>query len=684
MSEARTGGGRLNPPPAGTTPRAARLIDRSRHRLLVVNDAPVGRYTTVRLLNAAGFPTLEASTGAEALEVADDDLSAVVLDIHLPDIDGFELCRRLRARPSTFRLPVIHLTAAYLTDEDKVRGLDAGADAYLTHPVEPAVLVSTIQALVRTRAAEDAMRRSEAKFRAVYALAPGGICLLRASDGAVLEANPAMLALLGRAESQVLGRPLLDFVPPAEHSDALAFIGALGHDGLRAQFSLQPPVDASDHVNHSAPVQVEWTASPPIEPGLCMATAVDVSQRLAIARQRQELLDRERSARGEAERLSRMKDDLIAVLSHELRTPLNAIMGWTHVLQRHSPPELLHKGLTAIDRNVSIQARMIADILDMSRLNVGKLPLTREPVQAGAVARSAVAALQHTLRDSGHRLVLDLHDEDVLLLADGGRLQQVIWNLVGNAAKFSPRGSTITLHMQAHDGGVAVEVRDEGQGISPEFLPHVFDRFTQSDAASNRQHGGLGLGLAIVKSLVEAHGGQVEVRSDGPGRGTVISFWLPGADAAPAVTDADTGNGGISVYGALSDEAAAPVALGGLRVLVVDDDADACAMLKLILGERGVQVTTVTSADEALLALAGNSFDLLVSDIGMPGRDGYELIRDIRALEAPGEHLPAIALTAFSRDIDRQQALQAGFDAHLAKPLRPQVLMRLVEQVAAG
>ena len=205
----------------------AHAIDRSRHRLLVVNDDPVGRYTTVRLLNAAGFPTLEAATGAEALRAAEQRPSAVVLDIHLPDIDGFELCRRLRAQASTFRLPVIHLTAAYLTDEDKVRGLDAGADAYLTHPVEPAVLVSTIQALVRTREAEEAMRRSEAKFRAVYAQAPIGICLLRAGDGTVLEANPAMLALLelGADQSEaVAGRPLTDFVASEDQGAARSFI----------------------------------------------------------------------------------------------------------------------------------------------------------------------------------------------------------------------------------------------------------------------------------------------------------------------------------------------------------------------------------------------------------------------------------------------------------------------------
>ncbi|WP_431045941.1 response regulator [Roseateles sp. L2-2] len=677
----------------------ARFIDRSQHRVLVVNDDPIGRYTTVRQLHAAGFPTVEAATGAEALRIADQALSAVVLDIHLPDIDGFELCQRLRAQVSTFRLPVIHLTAAYLTDEDKVRGLDAGADAYLTHPVEPAVLVSTIQALVRTRTAEDAMRRSEAKFRAVYAQAPGGICLLKAGDGTLLDANPAMLALLGLGPDEgdaVIGRPLTDFVGEPDLPAARAFVAALGQDGLHAEFALRS--------NDGADVPVEWTASPPIESGVCMAMAADISQRQVLARQRQELLDRERSARSEAEALSRMKDDLIAVLSHELRTPLNAIMGWTHVLQRHSPPELLAKGLSAIDRNVTIQARMITDILDMSRMNIGKLPLARERVEAGEVLRTAVAAIQHTLDESGHRIELELRDEATVLLADSGRLQQVVWNLMGNAAKFSPRGSAIRLSLHAQDAGVVVEVRDQGQGIAPEFLPHVFDRFTQSDAASSRQHGGLGLGLAIVKSLVEAHGGWVDVRSEGRGHGAAIRFWLPGEAAAPAVVETDTASGGLSAFGALGAQgmvgtpgeagvgagagtAAAdgpPVLLTGLRVLVVEDDVDAGAMLKLILEERELRVTVVHGADEALLALAGSGFDLLVSDIGLPGRDGYELIRDIRALEVPGERLPAIALTAFSRDLDRQQALQAGFDAHLAKPLKPQLLMRLVAQFAAN
>jgi len=651
-----------------TEPRA---IDRSEHRLLVVNDDPVGRYTTVRLLNAAGFPTEEAATGAQALAVADDDISAVVLDIHLPDIDGFELCRRLRAKHNTFRLPVIHLTAAYLTDEDKVRGLDAGADAYLTHPVEPAVLVSTIQALVRTQAAEAAMRRSEVKFRTVYAQAPSGICLLQAADGAVLDANPAMLGLLQRQAAEVVGQPLLSFVAPRDRATAMKFFLNLEHSGNRARFALLTPSDDA--------VTVEWTTSPPVEPGVGMVMATDVSQQEQLSHQRQAMLDRERTARSEAERLSRLKDDLIAVLSHELRTPLNAIIGWTHVLQRHSPPDLLAKGLTAIERNVNIQARMISDILDMSRLNVGKLPLSREPVEAGSIVRAAASAVQEGLKAGGHELALALQDESLMLMADSGRVQQVIWNLVGNAAKFSPKGSTITLALHEEAGGALIEVGDQGQGIATEFLPHIFERFTQSDAASNRHHGGLGLGLAIVKSLVEAHGGWVQVHSDGVGHGTRIAFWLPGVDAALPADVADTGAGALGPAEGPDTENA--VGLHGLRVLLVDDDAEAGAMLRLILGERNIRVTLVQSADDALATLASASFDLLISDVGMPGKDGYELIREVRQREGAHERLPAIALTAFSRDLDRQQALQAGFDAHLSKPLRPQQLLRTMEQL---
>ncbi|MFG6413090.1 response regulator [Roseateles sp. DC23W] len=653
------------------TPISIRKVDRAQHRVLVVNDDPAGRYTTVRQLQRAGFPTVEACTGTEALALADESLSAVVLDIHLPDIDGLEVCRRLRTQPATFRLPVIHLTAAFLSDEDKVRGLDSGADAYLTHPVEPAVLVSTIQALVRTREAEEAMRHSEAKFRAAFERAPSGIGLVDAGTGRLLEVNPAMLALLGRGPGAVVGQPLLDFVAPDDVDAARAFVASLTTTAAHAEFGLVQ--------RDGQTVPVEWTSATYLEPGVAMLVATDVSQRLLVARQRQELLERERSARGDAERHSRLKDDLIAVLSHELRTPLNVIINWVHVLQKRSQPDLLERGLSAIERNTVLQARMISDILDMSRLNLGKLPLNRAWTDIGSIVSAAVASVQPQLQASHHKLQVDLQDGGLRLYADEARIQQVLWNLIGNAAKFSPSGSEISLAVHAERGGICLTVRDQGQGIAADFLPHVFDRFVQSDAASNRLHGGMGLGLAIVKNLVEAHGGQVSVSSAGAGQGAEFVVWLPGdpedsPESGPAALDGAPG-------------AADAKTLDGLRLLLVEDDVEAGAMLALILGEQGGLVQHVPSVDEALQCLGRERFDLLISDIGMPGRDGYELIRELRRREGDSgaARVPAIALTAFSREADRAHALGAGFDVHLGKPLRPQQLLTQIRRlVAAG
>ncbi|MDR7271474.1 PAS domain S-box-containing protein [Pelomonas saccharophila] len=643
-----------------------RKLDRSRHRVLVVNDDPVGRYATVRQLQAAGFPVVEAASGMEALALADESLSAVVLDIHLPDIDGLEVCRRLRRQPTTFKLPVIHLTAAYLTDEDKVRGLDSGADAYLTHPVEPAVIVSTIQALVRTREAEDAMRHSEAKFRAAFEGAPSGIGLLDTLDGRLLDVNPAMLALLGRTQAEVTGRVLQDFVAAADAGAAAAFVSGLSTESAHAEFQLAQP--------DGRLVPIEWAAATYTEPGIAMLVATDISQRLLLAQQRQELLDRERSARGTAERHSRLKDDLIAVLSHELRTPLNVILNWAHMLQKRSQPEMLERGLAAIERNAVIQARLISDILDMSRLNLGKLPLNLDWVDAGSIVAASVTAVQPLLQRSNHHLRLDLQQEDFKIYADDARIQQVLWNLLGNAVKFSPAGSEITLTLRVEEGGVALTVADQGEGIAADFLPFVFDRFAQSDASSNRRHGGLGLGLAIVKNLVEAHGGHVSVASAGRAQGAQFAIWLPGEHSTTSPADL----GAASAFGA---QGAPSTPLVGLKVLLVEDDLEAGAMLSMILGEQGVQVQHEASVDAALQSLAVNRFDLLISDIGMPDRDGYELIRELRQREGGGARLPAIALTAFSRQTDRDSTLAAGFDVHLGKPVRPQQLLTQILRV---
>jgi len=645
-----------------------RPIDRSEHELLIIDDNPASRYATVRQLGSAGFRTREAATGADGLAMADASISAVVLDIHLPDIDGFDLCAILRSRPETARVPVLHLTAAYVTDDDKVRGLDSGADAYLTRPVEPAVIVATVQALVRTRVAEEAMRRSESKFRAIYAQAQAGIALLD-DQGRLLDANPAMLKLLARTAAEVMGEPLSRFAPAEWAHRIVGF--AVAPDAPSG--ALEVPMQRPD----GSLIHVEWSVSPHIEPGVTMAVATDVSQRVALEQQRQQLLDRERIARGEAEQVSRMKDDFIAVLSHELRTPLNAIMSWTHVLRQRGGSAETERGLAAIERNGTTQARMISDLLDMSRLNLGKLPLTFVTMDPADEIVASVNAIRPADAGLGPRIDIELSPPYRPIRADASRLQQVVWNLISNALKFTPPSGRIVVALTQDDGGVRLRVSDEGQGIAPAFLPYVFDRFAQSDAASNRLRGGLGLGLSIVKQLVEAHGGTVSAASPGLGEGATFEVWLPTDPAHPGREEfPDSGHGVEPVDPAQSS-------LDGLQLLVVDDDPEASAMLRIILSDRGATVQTAPDVRAALQMIAARRFDALVSDIGMPGHDGYDLIRTLRRdeSETPDRpRLPAIALTSFTREQDRAQALAAGFDEHCGKPLRP---LKLVMQIRA-
>jgi PAS domain S-box-containing protein len=647
-------------------------IDRSLHEILVVDDNPASRYATARLLRSVGFRTREAATGGDALQQADESISAVVLDVHLPDIDGFETCRVLRTRSGLARLPVLHLSAAYVTDDDKVRGLDAGADAYLTHPVEPAVLVATVQALVRARMAEDAMRRSEAQFRALYAQAPGGICVLD-GEGRLTDANPALLATLRCEADAVVGHRLSDFAPAEWVERVDQFAGQTAHGAWHATF----PMRAADgQLRH-----IEWRVSAPLEPGVSIAVASDVSEQMSVEATRRDLLLREQAARVEAERVSRLKDDLIAVLSHELRTPLNAIMGWTHVLQKRITAPEAQRGLQAIERNGKMQARLILDILDVSSINMGKLHLQLEPADPVALLSESLEALQPVLEQNGNTLALEIGPgANRPLLLDAGRFQQIVWNLASNAVKFSKPGGEVRISLQHTAQGTRLSVADQGQGIEPEFLPHLFDRFSQGNAERNRLHGGLGLGLSIVKHLVQLHGGQVAARSAGAGQGAVFEVDFPSADTSLAAT-VGTADDADSSWAELPEAARAADALKGLNVLVVDDDPEARAMLSVVLSDRGASVAVAAHYEEALQHLQRFSPDVLVCDIGMPGHDGHELLREIRLLEAGGDrHLPAIALTAFTRQQDVAQALAAGFDRHVSKPLRP---LELVREIAA-
>jgi PAS domain S-box-containing protein len=396
------------------------------------------------------------------------------------------------------------------------------------------------------------------------------------------------------------------------------------------------------------------------------------------AQERSQLLESERFARAEAERASAMKDEFLATLSHELRTPLSAILGWSQVLRYRDPMEPdLRQALETIERNARAQAELINDLLDMSRITSGKLSLEVQPVEPTAIVDAAidtVAAAARMKRISIHR-ALDRNAGPVS--ADRGRLQQIVWNLVANAIKFTPEGGRIDVRLVRTGGHVEITVSDTGVGIKPDFLPFVFDRFRQSDSSTTRSFGGLGIGLSIVKHLVELHGGSVEVSSEGEGRGTRFTVCLPllkfsGRVLTPARSSSSR-----------SSKAVHYADLNGVRVLVVDDAEDARELARRVLAECGAEVILAPTASAAIDHVGAQRPHVLVSDIGMPDLDGYELLRRVRTLgvDAGGE-CPAIALTAYARPDDRDRALQAGFQAHLTKPVEPWELVASVARAA--
>lgn len=383
-----------------------------------------------------------------------------------------------------------------------------------------------------------------------------------------------------------------------------------------------------------------------------------------------ESVERERAALAEAQAAARAKDTFLAVLSHELRTPLQAMLGWTEMLRpRAHDAHLVERGLATIERSAAAQQRLIEDLLDVSRIVAGTLRIERTRVDLGRVVAEAVESARSAASAKSIRLDAALAPLAGEVLGDPDRLQQIVANLIANSVKFTPCGGRIGVRLDPGGTTARIVVEDTGCGISPALLPHVFDRFRQGENGTTRRQGGLGLGLAIVRHLVELHGGSVTAESRGEGRGAMFTVTLPVVDAEPGAALA------------ASERAAAPLpaVLEGVRVLVVDDDGDACDLLDMALRAAGASVHAVRTVRAAVGELASFRPDLLLSDIGMPGEDGYALIREVRARQAEGgARIPAIALSAFASSADRDQALANGFDAHLAKPANAGDLARLM------
>ena len=399
--------------------------------------------------------------------------------------------------------------------------------------------------------------------------------------------------------------------------------------------------------------------------------ARDITERKKVEAALKEANESERQARSEAERANRLKDEFLAMLSHELRTPLNAVLGWAKLLQIGKPEvEELKQGLQTIERNAQVQAQIIEDLLEMSRITSGKVRLDVRRIDLRSILHRSFETISPTAQAKGIQLKLVTDPRAEPISGDPDRLQQVFWNLLDNAIKFTPPGGEVLVLLKRVDSHIEVSVIDTGDGIAPEFLPHVFDRFKQADASTTRRHGGLGLGLAIVKQLVQLHGGDVRVSSEGVGKGTTFAVCLPFA-----AVDSESEEKTHSVLPQAS--------LADVHVLVVDDEPDARELVKRMLEMAGAQVSIAGSASEAIKHLLTSRPDVLVCDIGMPGEDGYSLIRQLRLLEEDQQNpLPAVALTAYARSEDRTKSIRSGFQDHLAKPVEPAELLAVVSSLA--
>ncbi len=397
-----------------------------------------------------------------------------------------------------------------------------------------------------------------------------------------------------------------------------------------------------------------------------------------VAAENQRLFDAERAARAEAERVNRMKDEFLATLSHELRTPLNAILGWSRVLlARKGGDDDLKRGLETIARNAQAQTQLIEDLLDMSRIVSGKVRLDVQPLDLASVVDAAVDSVRPSAEARGIRLQKILDPMAGPVSGDPNRLQQVVWNLLSNAIKFTPKGGKVEVLLARVNSHLEVTVTDSGQGISADFLPYVFDRFRQADASSTRTYGGLGLGLSIVKQLVELHGGNVQAKSDGDNTGATFIVKLP---LAPVRTGESREHPTAMRLSAVDGE---HIPLDGVTVLVVDDETDARELIGEVLLQCGAAVLTASSADEGLKLLQSQRPNVVISDIGMPDKDGYQFMRDLRRISAvKGGNTPAIALTAFARSEDRTRAMVAGYQIHISKPIEPQELIATVASLA--
>jgi PAS domain S-box-containing protein len=661
-------------------------------RLLVVDDSPEDR-AEIRLLlksSALRYALVEVETGERAIAALKDagapPFDAVILDFSLPDMNGDEVLRALRGDDGEIHVPVIVLTGV-VAHEACAEILRSGAHDFVGKEwLTSASLARSIENTLERFAIQRELKRREERLRLALEVACMG-CWDWDIQADQVRWTDDLYPLFGVAPERFQGNVAAFYA--TLHPDDLARV----QQAVAATVERGAPYEIEFRVVHPDG-SVRWAASKAKllrdaegRPRALTGVDMDITARKEVEARREALLAAEQAARAEAERLGRMKDEFLATLSHELRTPLNAILGWTGLLQGRMGDEALQrKALGVIDRNARLQAQLIDDLLDMNRILSGKLRLSPLPTSLASVAQAAVETVRPTADAKGIELAIDLHPGSGVVYGDPARLQQIVWNMLSNAIKFTARGGVVRVALARSDEGFALSVSDTGPGIAPDFLPHVFERFRQADAGAARHHGGLGLGLAIVRQIAELHGGTARVASEGIGQGSTFTLTLPSLeDSAPFDAALPPSGERAHVSTAPPSDELPALALSGIRVLIVDDQPDAREFLERLLAERGALVTVAASAAEALAHLELAAPDVLVADIGMPDVDGYELIRRVRRRErSRGGAVPAVALTAFAREVDRERALAAGYEEHVPKPVEPSVLFAVIARLARG
>ncbi|AVH71341.1 hybrid sensor histidine kinase/response regulator [Nostoc sp. 'Lobaria pulmonaria (5183) cyanobiont'] len=708
--------------------------------ILLVDDKLENLLALEAILEKLGENLVRATSGEEALRcLLHQDFAVILLDVQMPGMDGFETATLIRNRGRSRHTPIIFLTAFSTSDQMLFKGYALGAVDYLLKPLDPNILTSKVTVFVelfkKTEAVKQQtaqlvavnteLRQSEERFRSLSTCSPVGI-FETDTEGDCKYTNPRYQAICGLKAAESLEKRWLESVHPEDKERAIASWSAYICEGR--EYSEEFRFQAA----HGNIRWVQVRSSPMLssqgELLGYVGTLEDITERKQAEEVRAQVI-REQTARQEAEAANRMKDEFLAVLSHELRTPLTSMLGWSKILRTKKLDEkATSRALEAIERNAISQMQLIEDILDVSRIIRGQLRLNVSAVNLISVMEAALEAVRPLAEPKDIQLNTVLDTSIGSVYGDLARLQQIVWNLLTNAIKFTPKGGRVEVRLSKHFGfsisdfGVGatsttistsqsndlrfesdsenldsantdesnnlkskiqnsksqyaqIQVIDTGIGISSEFLPKVFERFRQADSTTTRSHNGLGLGLAIVRHLVELHKGAIFAESLGTGQGATFTVRLP------LLQD----NKGSRVSREATGEISSPVAatpLAGLRVLVVDDEADTRNFLSFMFEEYGAFASAVASVDEALVVLEQAKPDILISDIGMSEQDGYTLIRKLRSLEPEkGGRIPAIALTAYTREEDRLKALSEGFQQHLSKPIDPNKLIAAVANV---